>query len=264
MRPRLMGILNVTPDSFYDGGRWEKTDAAVRRGLRMIEAGADVVDVGGQSTRPGSSPVPIREEIRRVVPVVRALRARCDVPVSIDTSRGEVARRALEAGADWINDVTGLRGDPEMASIAAEHGAHVVIMHMQGTPRTMQEDPSYDDVVDEVRDFLERRARRAIEAGVPADKMLVDPGIGFGKKLEHNRALLRNVGTLQASGYPLVIGHSRKSFLGEVLGREAPDRLAGTLAVSGYLMEAGVDVLRVHDVADHRDLRRTRDWLRRD
>jgi len=198
-----MGILNVTPDSFYDGGRWEKTDAAVRRGLRMIEAGADVVDVGGQSTRPGSSPVPIREEIRRVVPVVRALRARCDVP-------------------------------------------------------------SYDDVVDEVRDFLERRARRAIEAGVPADKLLVDPGIGFGKKLEHNRALLQNVGTLQASGYPLVIGHSRKSFLGEVLGREAPDRLAGTLAVSGYLMEAGVDVLRVHDVADHRDLRRTRDWLRRD
>lgn len=260
-RPLLMGILNVTPDSFYDGGRWDTTEAAVRRGLDLVESGADVVDVGGESTRPGADPVGLDEELDRVVPVVRALARRVDVPISVDTSKAEVARRALEAGAGWVNDVTALRGDPSIGSIVAEHDARLVLMHMQGTPATMQEDPRYDDVVDDVREFLERRAERALEAGVPAEDLLVDPGIGFGKRLEHNRALLRNVGTLRATGYPVLVGHSRKSFLGEVLGRGTEDRLAGTLAVSEHLMASGVDVLRVHDVAAHRDLRRTRRWL---
>lgn len=228
----------------------------------MVEAGADVIDVGGESTRPGADPVPVEEEIQRVVPVIRDLRRELEVVLSVDTSKPEVARRALDAGADWVNDVTGLRGDPGMASLIAERGARVVIMHMQGTPRTMQDNPEYDNVVRDVCDFLESQADRALQAGIPRENVMIDPGIGFGKRLHHNRALLRHVETLQSLGFPVVVGHSRKSFLGDVLQRSTEDRLAGTLAVSSYLMESGADVLRIHDVGEHRDLRRVRAWLK--
>ena len=256
--PAIWGILNVTPDSFSDGGRYASVASAVAHGLRLAAEGADVLDVGGESTRPGARDVPPREEIDRVVPVIRGL---CDagvaVPVSIDTQKGEVAEEALAAGAAWVNDVSAGVRDPGTLAAAARHGAGVVLMHMRGRPETMQDRPAYaGDVVDEVRAWLAERVRTALEAGVGAERVLVDPGIGFGKTLEHNLALLSRLEELVADGVPVLLGASRKSFLGRVTGREVPDRLAGSLACVARAVEAGVDAVRVHDVAATRDVLR--------
>lgn len=258
--PLVMGVLNVTPDSFYDGDEHRRKEDALRRAREMIEAGVDIIDVGGESTRPGSDPVPVAEEKERVLPVVESLCSEASVPVSVDTRKPEVAAGALDRGAEYLNVVTGFENE-EMVSLAAEYDCRVVIMHMQGTPRTMQEDPTYGDVLAEVKEYLRNRAQSLVEAGVNPEKILVDPGIGFGKTLEHNRRLLRNVDSIRKLGYPVLVGHSRKSFIGDVTGDPASDRRAGTLLVSGHLMSQSVDVLRVHDVADHVQARSIHHWL---
>jgi dihydropteroate synthase len=251
--PLVMGILNVTPDSFSDGGTFAGADEAVAWGLELVRQGADLLDVGGESTRPGSDPVPLEEELRRVVPVVRRLAEATSVPISVDTTKAAVARAALEAGAHAVNDVSALRGDPEMAGVVRAFGAGVVLMHMQGTPATMQQDPRYDDVVGEVTAFLQARLQAATDLGIAGRQVVLDPGIGFGKTGEHNLALLANLGRLQALGRPVCLGVSRKRFLGQLLGRGVDERLAGSLAAACFGMAAGAHVLRVHDVAQTRD-----------
>jgi dihydropteroate synthase len=250
-RPSVMGVVNVTPDSFSDGGvnlaPADATDAAER----MLAEGAAIVDVGGESTRPGAEGVSADEELRRVVPVLEALEG--EVPVSIDTSKAEVARRALELGAELVNDVTALRGDPELAAVVAESGTYLCLMHMQGEPRTMQLDPRYDDVVSEVASFLEDRLRAAVEEGVAEERICLDPGIGFGKTVEQNFELIRRLDELTALGRPVLIGISRKSALGKLLGD--PEAKTGSVsasvgaAVAAY--ERGATILRVHDVREH-------------
>lgn len=247
-RPLLMAIVNVTPDSFSDAGRYFEPRAAVDHGLKLIAEGADLVDVGGESTRPYSEPVEAREELRRVLPVVEQLSA-AGIPVSIDTSKAAVAREALAAGAEIINDVTGLAGDPAMLPLAAETGAAVCAMHMQGTPQTMQDAPHYDDVVAEVLAYLEARRDACIAAGIEPSRVGLDPGIGFGKSHHHNLTLLAHCRRFHSLGCPLVVGHSRKGFIAKVLNDKQIDRDAGTLGVSLSLALAGVQVLRVHDVA---------------
>ncbi len=243
-----MGIVNVTPDSFSDGGRHLDPARAVRHGLDLLRAGADLLDVGGESTRPGAAAVPADAELDRVMPVVTGLVRRGAV-VSVDTSKAEVAAAALEAGAAAINDITAL-GDPEMASVVAEAGAGLVLMHMQGTPATMQDDPRYDDVVAEVRDFLVERAGRARAAGVAADRICIDPGIGFGKTTEHNLALLGHLDVLVATGHPVLVGASRKAFLARLLGDlDETGRDEATAVVTAWAAAAGAAVVRVHDVA---------------
>ena len=251
-RPIVMGILNVTLDSFHDGGRHAEPAAALEAAERMAAEGADIIDVGGCSTRPGSEAVSEEEELRRVGPVLEALRGRVEVPISIDTFSETVARRALALGAEIINDVTGLRGSPGMASLAAESEAAVVIMHMLGSPRDMQHEPIYEDVVQEISDFFRERIAAAREAGVRPDRIILDPGIGFGKRLEHNLEILRRVGDFRALGHPVMIGPSRKSFLGEITGASAEDRLPATAAAVSLAVAAGADILRVHDVAEMR------------
>jgi len=247
--PLLMGVVNVTPDSFSDAGRFLDPAAAVEQGLRLAAEGAALLDIGGQSTRPGAEPVTAAEELRRVVPVVAALAGQAPVPVSIDTDKALVAREALDAGAEAINDVTALGGDPNMLPLAAEAGCGLCAMHMQGTPRTMQQDPVYADVVEEVFAFLAARRDALTAAGVGRERIALDPGIGFGKTTEHNLALLRNAARLHELGCPIVIGHSRKRFIGRVLGDSGADRTAGTIGVGLSLARRGVQVLRVHDVA---------------
>jgi len=246
--PLLMGVINITPDSFSDGGRFLDPDAAVRQGLKLAAEGADLLDVGGQSTRPGSEPVSTDEELRRVMPVIAALCEQTALPVSIDTSKAAVARKALAAGAEAINDVTALSDDPEMIYAAAEGECGVCLMHMRGTPRTMQQAPVYENVVAEVIEYLRRRRDAAIDAGIDPARIAVDPGIGFGKTLEHNLALLRQARRLHELSCPVLVGHSRKRFIGEVLGDSRADRTAGTIAVALSLARQGVQVLRVHDV----------------
>ena len=249
----LMGVVNVTPDSFSDGGRFLDRDAAIAHGLALRAEGADILDVGGESTRPGADPVPAGEEAERVVGVIGALAA-AGARVSVDTSKAQVARAALEAGADYVNDVTALRGDPEMAAVVAEAGVTCCLMHMLGTPRTMQRDPRYDDVVSDVKAFLEERLAVAVREGIAEERVHLDPGIGFGKTVEHNLELLRRLDELAALGRPLVIGTSRKSFLGRLTGREDPaDRTPGTIATSVLALERGASIFRVHDVAVVRD-----------
>jgi dihydropteroate synthase len=252
---RIMGVLNVTPDSFSDGGEWFDRDAAVARGRELLAQGAAIVDVGGESTRPGAAPVPVADELARVVPVIETLAAHAgDAQVSIDTSKAEVARAALAAGATFVNDVTALRGDPDMAGVVADAGCDVCLMHMLGDPRTMQDDPRYDDVVDEVRAFLGERLEAATAAGIAEERVLLDPGIGFGKTLEHNLELLRRLEELTTLGRPLVVGTSRKSFLGRITGRDDPhQRVVGTVATNVLAYERGAAVCRVHDVAATRD-----------
>ena len=246
-----MGIINVTPDSFSDGGEFLAAEAAVGHGRDLIAAGAEIVDVGGESTRPGAAEVPAEEETRRVRPVVEAL-AREGATVSIDTSKAEVARAALDAGAAIVNDVTAL-GDPAMAALCAERDAGLVLMHMRGTPRTMQEDPTYEDVVAEVAGFLAERRERAVAAGVAKERIWLDPGIGFGKTVEHNLELLARLGEIAALGSRVVVGASRKSFIGTLTGREVDDRIGGSVAAAVMALAGGADVLRVHDVADTAD-----------
>jgi len=244
-----MGVINVTPDSFSDGGRFFDPQAAIEHGLRLAQEGADLVDVGGESTRPYAPPVDSDEELRRVIPVVAALVDRLSVPVSIDTSKAIVAREAVAAGAQVINDVTGLRGDPGMLPLAVELGVAVCVMHMQGTPRTMQENPTYDDVVADVLAYLGRRRDALLAAGIDQDRIALDPGIGFGKTPEHNLALLSNAWRFHELGCPMLVGHSRKSFIGAVLATGEADRTPGTIGVALSLARQGVQILRVHDVA---------------
>ena len=248
--PLVMGILNVTPDSFSDGGRFHTLDAAVARGVDLVSQGADMLDIGGESTRPGSQPVLLEEELRRTIPVIEGLSRRVSVPLSIDTAKSEVARRALAAGASLINDVTALRGDPAMASVAAQSRCGVILMHMRGEPRTMQQRPRYADVAADVAAFLKSAAARAQRAGIHASRILIDPGIGFGKTLAHNLRILSRLDDLVKLGYPVVLGASRKSFIGKLTGAAVDQRLPGSLACLAVAREAGAAVVRVHDVAE--------------
>ncbi len=246
----VMGVLNVTPDSFSDGGNFFDPGPAVEQALTMLDEGAAIIDIGGESTRPGAAPVSAEEEIRRVVPVLEAILARRpDCLVSIDTSKATVARASLERGAAIINDVTALRGDPATAAVLAEYGAGVILMHMQGEPRTMQKHPVYADVADEVRTFFAERLAAAVAAGIPSERVAFDPGIGFGKTVAHNLSLLRELSTLAVDDRPLVLGVSRKSFLAKITAAETvPDRLWPTVAMTAILRERGARVLRVHEV----------------
>ena len=253
--PLLFGILNVTPDSFSDGGDYFDPETAARRGEVLLAEGADVVDVGGESTRPGSDPVPEEEELRRVVPVVgKIMEARPEAVVSVDTYRARTAEDALEAGARIVNDVTALRGDPRMAPLVADAGCPVVLMHMLGEPKTMQREPRYEDVVREVRDFLAGRAEHAISAGVDAENIILDPGLGFGKTPGHNLALIRGLDAIVDLGFPVLLGASRKRFIGSITGAgEAKDRVFGTVATTVLGYERGASLFRVHDVRANRE-----------
>ena len=252
-RPAVMGVLNVTPDSFSDGGEFIDPEVAVALARAMAGEGAALVDVGGESTRPGAAPVGEGEEMRRVMPVVEALGEDGRVPISIDTSKAAVARAATAAGASFVNDVTALRGDPGMAEAVAAAGAEVCLVHMLGEPRTMQDDPRYGDVVAEVGGFLEERLAFAVAEGIEAERIWLDPGIGFGKTLEHNLELLRRLDEIVAIGRPVLFGASRKRFIGTLTGRAEQDRVAGTVAANVMAFERGAQMFRVHDVAPTRD-----------
>lgn len=257
----VMGILNVTPDSFSDGGDYSNQTAAVERALEMIEEGADIIDIGGESTRPGAKPVSVADEIKRTVPIISKIREKSDVLISIDTMKAEVAFQALEAGADIINDVSALENDPDMVRVAAESGAGVVLMHMKGSPTSMQDNPSYANVVEEVSSYLKGRFEFAQANGVRADRIVLDPGIGFGKTQEHNLDLLREIPTFGKMA-PVLIGASRKSMIGNLLNREDPaQRLAGSLGIAGWSAQQGAHILRVHDVIDTCDVCRIVDTL---
>jgi dihydropteroate synthase len=249
-QPVVMGIVNVTPDSFSDGGRYLDVEAAIEHGLELESDGAEILDIGGESTRPGAEPVSEAEELGRVVPVIEGLRARgAEARISIDTSKAVVAQAALEAGASLVNDVTALRGDPAMVDVVADHRAECCLMHMLGEPRTMQQDPHYDEVVADVKGFLEARMSFAVAHGVAEERILLDPGIGFGKTDVHNLELLGRLHELTELGRPIVIGTSRKSFLGRLTGRPVEDRLAATIATNVIAYERGARIFRVHDVA---------------
>jgi dihydropteroate synthase len=245
----IMGILNVTPDSFSDGGNYIDAETAVAHALQMIEEGAEIIDVGGESTRPGAAEVSSAEEIRRVVPVIKMLRERSETAISIDTSKAEVARAALEAGAEIINDVTALTSDPSMAAVAAESKAGVVLMHMHGTPRSMQKDPRYEDVVLEVKDYLASRLVTAGKAGIEEERIAVDPGIGFGKTADHNWALIRELGVFAQWGRPVLLGVSRKSLLKDIAGDDMSRRDAATAALTAIGRSKGARIFRVHEIA---------------
>lgn len=250
----IMGILNVTPDSFSDGGRYNAPSRILQQCGRMVSEGAQIIDVGGESSRPGANPVSQQEEIDRVIPVIRKIREKYpNLLISVDTYKSRVAEQALQNGADWINDISALRFDPEMAGVVSHYGCPVVLMHMQGTPRNMQQCPQYHDVVGEVKDFLAERVREAIKHNILPCNIIVDPGIGFGKALQHNLQLLQNLSSIVELGYPVLLGASRKSFIGSICGEKKPDnRLGGTVATSvwGYLQ--GAAVFRVHDVEANR------------
>jgi len=248
----IMGVLNTTPDSFYDGGRYDTFDRAVERGLRMAAEGADILDIGGESTRPGSHPISAQQEIDRVVPVLEALHAETDAVLSIDTMKAAVAREALAVGATLVNDVSALRFDSKMPPLIAERDAYVILMHMLGTPDSMQKAPAYDDVIEEIADFLDERRRVAEGAGIAHDRIVLDPGIGFGKTSAHNLAILQSVRRFSRTGSPVMIGLSRKSFLGAILGVPAGSRLVGTIAANAIAVLNGADILRVHDVKEGR------------
>ncbi len=253
-RALVMGIVNVTPDSFSDGGQFATSDSAIAHGLKLAEEGADILDIGGESTRPGATPVPAAEELVRVVPVVTALAKQTGLPLSIDTYKAEVARACLDAGAHIINDVTALTGDPLMINVARETGAGVVLMHMQGTPQTMQLDPKYEDVVNEIRRYLKDRLEATVAQGIVWENLTVDPGVGFGKTHQHNIEIVARLEEFQALGRPLCLGVSRKGFIGKITGKTLDQRLAGSLAVASFaLAQSAAQILRVHDVAQTRD-----------
>ena len=250
----VMGVLNITPDSFSDGGQFFDFERAVERGMQMAAEGAAIIDVGGESTRPGSAPVSDKEQIERVVPVIKALCEKISVPISIDTCKYEVAKAALEAGAGMLNDITAL-SDERMADLAAKHNVPVVLMHKQGRPATMQVEPKYEDVVGEVMEYLVGRAKRADYLGIAQNMIFIDPGIGFGKTLEHNLLLLRNINKFIATDYRVLAGTSRKSFIGKLIGREKPsERIFGTAATVALCVAAGVSIVRVHDVSEMVDV----------
>lgn len=246
--PTIMGVVNVTPDSFSDGGQFLDADRAVGHALQLVAEGASILDIGGESTRPGADPVDEAEELRRVIPVIERLSDRTDATLSIDTSKAAVARVALAAGATLVNDVTGLEGDPDMLGVVVASGCQVGVMHMQGTPRTMQANPTYDNVVEQVKDYLAMRREALESAGIDRSRILLDPGIGFGKTFEHNLELLNRIRDFSELGCRLLVGHSRKRFLGQILGDPEADRTAATAGVAVHLASQGVEVLRVHDV----------------
>jgi len=250
--PLVMGIVNVTPDSFFDGGQYNETDAAIAHGAKLAEEGADILDVGGESTRPGADPVTIEEEMHRVIPVVAGLRKETGMPISVDTQKSIVAKAALDAGAEIVNDISFGRFDDAMFSTVARERAGYVGMHMKGSPRDMQMDPTYSDVVDDVRAFLKERIDLAIESGIDVDKIVVDPGIGFGKNDKHNLGLLKNLEKLVALGCPVLVGASRKSMMGRLLQLEPGARLAPSLAIALFSALKGAAVIRVHDVFETR------------
>ena len=261
-RVLLMAVLNVTPDSFSDGGRFSDPDRAVAEALKMIEEGTDILDIGGESSRPGAQPISLDEELERVVPIVAKLAGRVRVPISVDTTKAEVARRCLDLGASIINDISALRHDPEMAEVVRQYGAGLVLMHMQGEPATMQLNPSYTDVIDDVYDFLRSRIEAAIAWGIDRERIAVDPGIGFGKRLEDNLALLGQLTSLAGLGRPIVIGPSRKGFLGALLDRPVLEREWGTAAAVAAVVLNGAHVVRVHAVAQMRDVVRVSQAIR--
>lgn len=252
-RPRIMGIVNVTPDSFSDGGLTPTAEAAAAHALRLVNDGADVLDIGGESSRPGAEPVPLEAEWQRVVPAVEALAEVVTVPISVDTAKAAVARAALEAGAAIINDITALDGDPDMARVVADHDAGLILMHMKGEPRTMQQNPTYEDVVGEVLEHLARRIDRAESSGIPRSRIAIDPGIGFGKSAAHNLVILRNLDRFASLGCVVLVGTSRKSFLGKLTGREVDERRVASVVSALAALVAGADIVRVHDVGDTMD-----------
>ena len=261
-RTLIMGIVNVTPDSFFDGGRRLDPAKAIADGAAMAVSGADIIDIGGESTRPGARPVSEEEELARVLPVVQGLRREVKVSISIDTYKSNVARAALDAGADIVNDISALRFDPNMLPLVAAEKVPVVLMHMQGTPGTMQQEPHYNDVVREVRDFLAMQLYEAMDAGVAPEAIIIDPGIGFGKTIEHNLQLLRGLPILAALGRPLLVGVSRKAFIGKILNLAADERLEGSLAAAVAAALAGANILRVHDVPETTKAVRVADAIR--
>lgn len=250
IRTRIMGVLNVTPDSFYDGGRYWDPYTAVRHGQRMAEEGADIIDVGGESTRPGAEPVRLEEELRRVIPVIERLKDRAGQPISIDTRKAEVARRAIGAGAGMVNDVSGMTADPEMVETVASAGVPVVIMHTAGTPRDMQRNPGYRDTVGEIVDWLGARIEHAVAHGIRRSRIIVDPGIGFGKRLSDNLLLIRSLASFRKLNCPILIGPSRKAFIGRVLDAEKDERMEGTAAAVTLSVANGASIIRVHDVRE--------------
>lgn len=257
-----MGILNVTPDSFSDGGNFIDPEQAVKHALEMVEQGADIIDIGGESTRPGAVPVSEADEIQRTAPIIAALRTQSDIPISIDTMKASVAKHAIEAGADIINDVSAFEADPHMVHVAKETKAGIVLMHKQGTPQTMQDNPTYKNAVEDIALYLKERIHFALEHGIAKEALCIDPGIGFGKTLEHNLTLLRNIPHLADGKYPILIGASRKSFIGTLTGRENPaDRLAGNLGIAVWAATQGCHILRVHDVIETCDVCRIADTL---
>jgi len=251
--PHIMGVLNVTPDSFYDGGRYHNIDSALQQAERMFKEGADIIDVGGESTRPGAEPVSTDEELSRVIPVIEKLKREIDISISIDTYKAYVAEEALKMGVDMVNDISGLNFDPEMPRVLSRYNPYVVIMHIKGTPRNMQNNPTYNDVVGEITDYFKDSIEIATRAGIASSRLILDPGIGFGKTLKHNVEILRNIDRFKELGFPLLIGHSRKSMISDILGGLPPgDRLEGTLAITAYLTLKGIDIIRVHDVKENK------------
>jgi dihydropteroate synthase len=251
-RVLVMGIVNVTPDSFYDGGRFFRSEDAIERGLRMADEGADIIDVGGESARPGARPISVQEEMDRALPVVEGIRRRSPVHISIDTSKADVAAEAISLGAGIVNDISAFRLDERMAAVTADAGAFVVLMHMQGSPETMQQKPTYTDVVEEIRSFLAERVRAAVDAGIAEERVFVDPGIGFGKTLDHNVAVLRNLARLADLGRPVLVGLSRKTFLGAILDVPPDERIEATIAANTAAILNGASIIRVHDAKEGR------------
>ncbi|MDD5448031.1 MAG: dihydropteroate synthase [Actinomycetota bacterium] len=260
-RTLVMGVLNVTPDSFSDGGRYSDFSAARQRAIEMAEEGADIIDIGGESTRPGALPVSLEEECERLIPLIEALSSDVEVPISIDTCKAMVAERAVEAGACIVNDISALRFDPQMGSVVASLGVPLILMHMQGTPRNMQENPHYEDLMGEIGSFLSERAEAALKAGIDAGKVLIDPGIGFGKTALHNLEIIRRLEEFRSLPYPLVIGPSRKRFIGYVLDKPVDERLMGTAAAVSFAIARGADIVRVHDVKEMVDVVKVADAI---
>jgi dihydropteroate synthase len=248
LKTRVMGILNVTPDSFSDGGQYLESNTAIERGITMAREGADIIDVGGESTRPYSRKITVSEELDRVVPVIEGLKKELAIPISIDTCKGEVAQEALKAGASMINDISALRFDPDMASIAAEAGVPVILMHMKGMPENMQKNPTYGDLIPEIFDFLEDAIERAVSAGIKRDMIIVDPGIGFGKTFDHNLKIIKELSRFEALERPVLLGTSNKAFIGHILGKEVYERDTGTMATIAYGVINGAHMVRVHNV----------------
>ncbi len=262
-KPVIMGILNITEDSFYDGGKYLERDKALKHCEELIAEGADIIDIGGESTRPGSIPVPPDAEKERVIPVIEEISKKLNAVISVDTSKAEVAEEALKAGASIINDISGMRFDEKMPGIVKKYGAAVVIMHMKGTPKDMQKNPVYEDVIRELVEYFDERTAFAADKGIPAENIIIDPGIGFGKRLEDNISILKNLTTFRKYGLPVLIGASRKSFIGSILGNLPPsERLFGTLGVHAASFMRGADIVRVHDVKEHREMLNLLDYIK--